>query len=76
LFLWVRLPEGLDASNLLVRALEKNVAYVPGSVFFPDGSGHNSFRLNFSNSQPEQIKLGIQRLGEVLTLAVEESSNT
>ncbi len=75
LFLWVRLPEGLDASNLLIRALEKNVAYVPGSIFFPDGSGHNSFRLNFSNSQPEQIKQGIKRLGEVMTLAMEEHSN-
>ncbi len=39
LFLWVRLPEGLDASNLLTKALKKKVAYVPGSVFFPDGSG-------------------------------------
>ncbi len=76
LFLWVWLPEGLDASNLLIKAMEKKVAYVPGSVFFPDGSGQNSFRLNFSNSQPEQIQQGILRLGEVLTLAVDEHSNT
>jgi len=42
------------------------VAFVPGTAFYPDGGGRNTFRLNFSNAQPEQIKIGIKRLGEVL----------
>ncbi len=67
LFLWVRLPEWLDAAEVLQKAIEQNVAFVPGAVFFPNGGGQNTMRLNFSNAQPEQIELGIQRIGEVLT---------
>lgn len=66
LFLWVTLPEWLDSTPLLEKAIAKKVAYVPGAPFFPDGSGHNHFRLNFSNAQPEQIEEGITRLGNVL----------
>jgi 2-aminoadipate transaminase len=66
LFLWVTLPEEIDTLNLMPKALENKVAYVPGTAFFPDGSGLNTFRLNFSNASPENIKLGIRRLGEVL----------
>jgi 2-aminoadipate transaminase len=70
LFLWVTLPEGMDASAILPRAIENKVAYVPGSPFFPNGDGSNSFRLNFSNAQPAQIEEGIRRLGEVISEAV------
>jgi 2-aminoadipate transaminase len=66
LFLWVMLPEGSDATAILEKAVAAKVAFVPGSAFYPDGSGNNTFRLNFSNAQPAQIELGIQRLGQVL----------
>ena len=66
LFLWVTLPEEIDTLTLMPKALENKVAYVPGTAFFPDGSGSNTFRLNFSNANPENIELGIRRLGEVL----------
>lgn len=66
LFLWVTLPEWMDSTTLLDKAIAKKVAYVPGVPFFPDGGGHNHFRLNFSNAQPEQIEEGITRLGNVL----------
>ena len=66
LFLWVTLPEGIDTLTLMPKALENKVAYVPGTAFFPDGSGSNTFRLNFSNANPENIELGIRRLGKVL----------
>jgi len=66
LFLWATLPEEIDTMKLMPKAIENKVVYVPGSVFFPDGSGHNTFRLNFSNAPPEDIELGIRRLGEVL----------
>lgn len=65
MFLWVTGPEGLDTKDLLLRALERRVAFVPGRDFFTDGSGGNCLRLNFSNSQPAAIREGIARLAEV-----------
>jgi DNA-binding transcriptional MocR family regulator len=73
LFLWVTLPPQLDATALLPRALASNVAYVPGTSFYPEGSGRNSFRLNFSYCPPETIDIGIQRLGAVLTSALDRA---
>ncbi len=67
LFLWVTLPPELDAKDVLETAVTNHVAFVPGAAFYPDGSGHNTIRLNFSNAQPEQIEIGIKRLGDVLT---------
>lgn len=66
MFLWVKLPEGKDARQLLERSLSRNVAFVPGQEFFPDSSGKNTIRLNFSNASPEKIEEGIGRMGEVL----------
>jgi 2-aminoadipate transaminase len=66
LFLWVTLPEVVYAAVVLEKAVANKVAFVPGTAFYPDGGGRNTFRLNFSNAQPEQIKIGIKRLGEVL----------
>jgi 2-aminoadipate transaminase len=66
LFLWVTMPEGTDSQALLRAALAENVAFVPGDSFYPangngaDGGRH--MRLNFSHSQPEQIREGIRRL--------------
>jgi DNA-binding transcriptional MocR family regulator len=70
LFLWVTLPEGMNAAEILPMAVKNKVAYVPGGSFFPNGAGANTFRLNFSNAQPAQIEEGIRRLGEVLSEAV------
>ncbi len=49
-----------------MRCIEKDVAFVPGQEFFPDGSGKNTMRLNFSNAAAENIEEGIRRIGEVL----------
>jgi 2-aminoadipate transaminase len=65
LFLWVTLPEGIDANTLFHEALKQNVAFVPGDSFFaPDeqNQGSRHLRLNFSNARPEQIREGIRRL--------------
>jgi DNA-binding transcriptional MocR family regulator len=70
LFLWVTLPEPMDAADILRAAIAENVAFVPGSAFFADDSGRNTFRLNFSNASPERIKEGIRRLGTVLERAL------
>lgn len=67
MFVWVTLPAEVDASSLLPLAIEQaKVAYVPGLPFFADGSGGNTLRLNFSNSSPELIVTGIERLGKLL----------
>jgi len=67
LFLWVELPQGLDARWLLERALEEHVAFVPGECFFPGGGHENTLRLNFSAMPEERITEGIRRLGRVLS---------
>ena len=66
LFLMVTLPEHVDAYALLQRALEYNVAFVPGGDFHVGKSGWNTFRLNFSNAQPDMIVEGVKRLGALL----------
>lgn len=69
LFLWVTLPDGMDAMDLFHTAIENKVAFVPGASFYPDESeGARHLRLNFSNSTPDRIREGIRRLG----LAVKE----
>lgn len=66
LFLWVQLPEHMDASEFLNVALEEKVAFVPGKVFYPDKGGKNAMRLTFATAGPEKIEEGIQRLGRAL----------
>ena len=64
MFLWVTLPEGFSSLELFHRAINEKVAFVPGQAFFADGSGGNTMRLNFSNSDPERIVEGITRLSK------------
>jgi len=66
IFLWVTLPEGMDAMDLFERAVRAKVAYVPGSCYYANGGGDNKMRLNFSASDEERIELGIQRLAKVI----------
>jgi 2-aminoadipate transaminase len=66
MFLWGTLPEGMDAAEVLKRAIDKKVAFVPGEAFHPCGGGKNTMRLNFSYSSPDTIREGITRLGATL----------
>lgn len=66
MFVWVSLPKGMDGAELLKKALQANVAFVPGAAFYADGSNTNTLRLNFSMSPPEKIQEGIARLGDVV----------
>jgi 2-aminoadipate transaminase len=65
MFLWVTGPVNLDTTELLVKALERNVAFVPGQDFFPDHEGQSCMRLNFSNAAPAMIDEGIHRLAQL-----------
>lgn len=71
LFIWVELPEGIDAKLLLEKAVERHVAYVPGTHFFADGGHENTLRLNFSNSTIDQIRTGMAVLREVFAEAIQ-----
>ena len=66
LFVWAELPEGMDALALLNKAIEKNVAFVPGTHFYPDGGHMNTFRLNFSMQEVDKIHEGMDRLIEAM----------
>ena len=66
LFIWVVLPEHMNGRELAIKALEQNVAYVPGGAFFANGGQENTFRLNFSSMDEARIVEGIKRLGKVL----------
>ena len=66
LFIWVELPESLDAVSLLPKAIERKVAYVPGTHFCVGGGHLNTLRLNFSNSTEDQIHSGMRALKEII----------
>jgi len=66
LFIWATLPEYIDTSDLLAKALRDNVAFVPGQAAYIDGRGRNSMRLNFSGVSDDEIREGIRRIGKVI----------
>ena len=66
LFTWIVLPEHMNAKELQPKCIERNVAYVPGGPFFPNGGHENTIRLNYSAMNEEQIKQGIETLCEVI----------
>jgi 2-aminoadipate transaminase len=66
MFLFVRLPQHMDADLMFPEAIKENVAYVVGSAFHCDQSGKNTMRLNFSFPTEEQIDEGIKRLASVI----------
>lgn len=66
LFVWAELPERYDLKGLLNYIVEKNVAYVPGTHFYPEGEHLNTIRLNFSNSDIPHIKEGMNALAMAL----------
>jgi 2-aminoadipate transaminase len=74
MFFWLQLPDGLDATALLPRAVDAGMAYVPGEPFFAGGGHRNTLRLSFVTVMPEGITRGVAALGQVLRLALEEGS--
>lgn len=65
MFLWLKLPESIDAVALIPEAVNAGVAYVIGSCFYTDGSGRHEMRINFSYPTMEEIGRGIRILGEL-----------
>ena len=66
MFLWVKLPQGMNAVDLLPQAVDRNVAYVPGAAFYSGQAQANTLRLSFVTASVEQIHAGIAALAQVL----------
>lgn len=67
LFIWLELPEGKDARELLKLAMKEKVSFIPGTSFYPSGGKHNELRLNFSNMSDEDTMKGMEILGRITT---------
>jgi 2-aminoadipate transaminase len=65
-YVWVSLPAWFDTTAMLAAAVERRVAYVPGSAFYPDGRGRDRMRLAFCYPPVDRIQEGIARLGSLL----------
>ncbi len=65
-FVWLTLPDGVDAVEMKAAANERLVDYIPGPAFYSDGQGRNSLRLSFSAVSHEEIDAGIKRLSDVI----------
>jgi 2-aminoadipate transaminase len=66
LFIWATLPDYIDTTDLLARALQEQVAFVPGRAAYLDGRGGSEMRLNFSGVSEDEIREGVRRIGEVV----------
>jgi len=69
--LWIRLPQPLDAGELLARAEREGVNYVPGRVFAVSRSHAGALRLSFAQLAPEEIRAGIEILGRIFAAELE-----
>ncbi len=70
-YLWVTLPEGIDSKAMLPLAVSELVAYTPGTAFFGNGTGQANLRISFSYPTPDNIKLGVRRLANVINRQTE-----
>ncbi len=70
LFTWVELPEYINTRDLAAKALEQNVAFVPGSGFYPNGGNNHCMRLNYSGQSDERIVEGVKRLAALIKEAL------
>jgi len=66
MFLWVTLPKGMNAQDLLPEAVERGMAFVPGAPFYADEAEHNTLRLSYVTVSPEQINKGIAALAAAI----------
>ena len=70
-FSWVTLPNGLDATAMLPRAVNGLVAYVPGTGFYADGQGAHEMRLSYCFPEPDRIREGVRRLASIIESELE-----
>ena len=66
MFLWARLPERIDAQDLLAKAVDRGVAFVPGAAFYAQRPDERTLRLSFVTATVDQIDTGIAALAAAL----------
>ena len=66
MFLWLRLPAGMDAQKLLPQAVERGMAFVPGAPFYADDAQINTLRLSYVTVTAEQIDKGVAALAAAI----------
>lgn len=66
MFFWVKLPETIDAKDIFMEAIQRNVLYVIGRPFHCDNSGGNTMRLSYSFPSVQQIEQGVKQLAEAI----------
>lgn len=76
MFVWLTLPAGVDAMALLPRAIERNVAFVPGEPFFAAAPMRNTLRLSFVTVPPPRIEAAVATLGELIASAMASNEET
>lgn len=76
MFLWLKLPRGMNAVELLPKAVERNVAFVPGAAFYADAPQLNTLRLSFVTASVDQINVGIEALARTLREHLHSKPNT
>ncbi len=73
LFTWAEMPQGVNCVEMLQESVKHNVAYVPGKPFYPDAEkGFNTMRLNFSHPTDDNIRVGVERLGQTMAETIEK----
>ena len=75
MFLWLKLPPDMNAADLLPKAVERNVAFVPGAAFYAEQPQLNTLRLSFVTATAAQITTGIQALAQTLRESIAEPVN-
>ena len=75
MFLWLRMPAGIDTGELLSASLARGVAYVPGAPFYSDGGGSRELRLSFTTAGPAQIDAAILVLARTVREALDRSAS-
>jgi DNA-binding transcriptional MocR family regulator len=66
MFLWARLNEGFDASDVLRHAMDEGMIFVPGSAFYSDAPDRSTLRLSFATAAPAELDVAVQRLSRAL----------
>lgn len=75
-YVWLTIPEQLDASRMLPTAVNELVAYTPGSAFYANGGGRNKIRLSFSYPSPAFIREGVRRLAAVISAELDSAEQS
>ena len=66
LFVWVTLPENINAKELVMACVEHKVIFIAGAAFYPNGGHYNTFRISFASMDEDIIVEGIKRIGEAM----------